>query len=326
MRQVRVHQNLLIEYPSAKLWYLGQAFDLMGSGKVELGYAELCLLKESLSTTYRWLKDGVRLGFFRSYRSENGVFTIYLGGLIPVCLTNKIDNWGAVGTVDITEVLEGRKTIGAKLATLDAQNRSRYAAKNSMKSRERKHNNLMPVDDIFALASVSSPTLLVNRGGNSAAGVIGISNGQLKVDGTFTPFGASQTYISAKIGRHPTTTRSYLEPVKRLQVVQAKDEYRHILSGINHNASYCESGDMAYFEVDDKTITLYERNGRSSASKPGGHRIDKGRFFEDSGQVFLRRCNLYQIDFHLESMRYTRSKYKELLKQAAENSKVGISP
>lgn len=324
MRQVRVHQNLLIKYPCAKLWYLGQAFDLMGSGKVELGYAELCLLKESLSTTYRWLKEGVRLGFFRSYRSENGVFTIYLGGLIPVCLTNNIDDWGAVGTVELTEVLKGRKTTGAKLATQDAQNRSRYAAKNSMKSRERKHNNLMPVDDIFALASGSSPTLLVNRGGNSAAGVISVGGGQIKVDESFTPFGASQDSISADLGRHPTTLRSYLKDVNRLQIVQTKPEYQELNLALSHEAGQWQSGDMAYFEVDDKTITLYERNGRSSASKPGGHRIEKGRFFEDSGQVFLRRCNLYQIDLHLESMRYTRSKYKGLLKRA-ENGKIGIS-
>lgn len=315
MRQVRVHQNLLIKYPCAELWYLAKAFDPMGSGRVELGCAELSLLKQSMPTIYRWLKDGLRLGFFRSYRSEKGVFTIQLGGLLHVCLTNKLDGWGAVTTVDITDVLEGRKPLAAAIATLDAQNRSRYAAKNSMKSRERKHFTPPTVDDILALSSDASPQL--PRGDFSAAGVISVGGGQIKVDETFVPYGASQDSISAILGCHPTTLRSYLKDIIRLQIVQTKPEYQHILSGINHNASYCESGEVTYFEVDDKTITLYEKNGRSSASKSGGHQIEKNRFFTDySGQVFLKRCNLYQIDFLLESMRYTRSKYKELLKRA----------
>jgi hypothetical protein len=291
---------------------------------VELGYAELSLLKQSMPTIYRWLKDGVRLGFFRSYRSKNGVFTIRLGSLLHVCLINGLDGWGAVTSVEITDLLENHKQIAAAIATLDAQNRSRYAAKNSMKARERKHFPISTVDDIFALVSDASPQL--PRGDFSVAGVIGISNGQLKVDETFNPFGASQASISADLGCHPTTLRSHLKPVKRLQLVQTKPEYQELNLAIVHEAGQWQFGDMAYFEVDENTITLIERNGRSSASKSGGHRIDKGRFFTDySGQVFLRRCNLYQIDFHLESMRYTRSKYKGLLKRA-ENGKMGISP
>lgn len=324
MSVVRVHQNLLLLHPCVKAWYLFRSLDESGSGRVVVGYAELSLLKVSMPTIYRWLKEGVRLGLFRSYRSENGVFTIRLGGLLHACLVNELDGWGAVTTVEITDLLERHKQIAAAIATLDAQNRSRYAAKNSMKSRERKHFTPPTVDDILALSSDASPQL--PRGDFSAAGVISVGGGQIKVDETFVPYGASQDSISAILGCHPTTLRSYLKDIIRLQIVQTKPEYQHILSGINHNASYCESGEVTYFEVDDKTITLYEKNGRSSASKPGGHRIEKGRFFTDySGQVFLRRCNLYQIDFHLESMRYTRSKYKALLKRA-KNGKMGISP
>lgn len=323
MSQVRVHQKLLLLHPCVILWYLFRWLDTTGSGRVVVGYAELSLLKVSMPTIYRWLKEGVRLGFFRRYKSENGVFTIRLGSLLHVCLINGLDGWGAVTSVEITDLLERHKQIAAAIATLDAQNRSRYAAKNSMKARERKHFPVSTVDDIFALVSDASPQL--PRGDFSVAGVIGISNGQLKVDETFNPFGASQASISAELGIHPTTLRSHTKDIIRLQIVQAKPEYQELNLALSHEASRWQSGDMAYFEVDDKTITLYEKNGRSSASKSGGHRIDKGRFFEDSGQVFLRRCNLYQIDFHLESMRYTRSKYKELLKRA-ENGKMGKTP
>lgn len=322
MSLVRVHQKLLLLHPCVILWYLLRWLDTTGSGRVVVSYAELSLLKVSMPTIYRWLKEGVRLGFFRRYKSENGVFTIRLGSLLHVCLINGLDGWGAVTSVEITDLLERHKQIAAAIATLDAQNRSRYAAKNSMKARERKHLAPLTIEDILALSSDASPQL--PRGNFSAAGVIGISNGQLKVDESFTPFGASQDSISADLGRHPTTLRSYLKDVNRLQIVQTKPEYQELNLALSHEAGQWQSGDMAYFEVDDKTITLYERNGRSSASKPGGHRIEKGRFFEDSGQVFLRRCNLYQIDLHLESMRYTRSKYKGLLKRA-ENGKIGIS-
>lgn len=326
MHQVRVHQNLLIHHPSSKLWYLSRALDPMGTGVVRLGYAELSQFKESKSTVYRWAKQGKELGFFRDYKSEDGVFTIYLGGLIPVCLTNKIRDWGAVTTVDITDALENRKQIAAKIATLAAQERSRYAAKNSMKARERKHYKLPTVDDILALVSDSSPTLLVNRGVTSVAGVLSVGGGQIKVDATFVPFGASQDSISAELDCHPTTLRSYLKGINRFQIVQTKDEYQHIYLGIIHDAGYCESGDISYFERDENTITLYESNGRSSSSKPGGHRIEKNRFFLDcSGQVFLRRCNLYQINLRLESMRYARSKYKALLKRM-QNDEMGLKP
>lgn len=315
MSQVRVHQNLLFIHPCVILYYLCRYYDKSGSGRVVLTYAELSRLKQSMPTLYRWLKQGVRLGFFRSYRSENGVFTIRLGSLYHICLTNKMNGWGAVATVDFAELLDGHKTVAAKMATLEAQNRSRYAAKNSMKAKERKHYKSPTADDIFALASDASPQL--PRGDFSVAGVISVGGGQIKVDETFVPFGASQNYISAELRRHPTTLRSYLKEVKRFQIVQTKPEYQHVASALSYDAPYCESGDVSYFEVDDKTITLIERNGRSLASKPGGHLIEKSRFFEDcSGRVFLRRCNLYQIDLQLESMRYARSKYKKLLKRA----------
>jgi len=254
-----------------------------------------------MPTIYRWLKEGVRLGFFRRYKSENGVFTIRLGSLLHVCLINGLDGWGAVTSVEITDLLERHKQIAAAIATLDAQNRSRYAAKNSMKARERKHLAPLTIEDILALSSDASPQL--PRGNFSAAGVISVGGGQIKVDESFTPFGASQDSISADLGCHPTTLRSYLKDVNRLQIVQTKPEYQELNLALSHEAGQWQSGDMAYC----------------------GHRIEKGRFFEDSGQVFLRRCNLYQIDLHLESMRYTRSKYKGLLKRAAENGKVGIS-
>jgi hypothetical protein len=326
MRTVRVHQNLLIKYPCADVWYLAHAFDPMGRGVVELGYAELSLLKQSKSTIYRKLKDGVKLGFFRGYEAKNGVFTIYLGGLIPVCLANEIKDWGAVATFDISQVLEDRKQLGVFLATLNAQNSSRYAAKNSMKARERKDLRVLTADEIFALASDSSPTLLVNRGVTSEAGIISVGGGQIKVNEKFIPFGASQEAIAAELNIHPTTLRSYLKYVNRYQIVQCKPEYQELYLSLIHEAGSYHCGDVSYFERDDNTITLYEKNGRSSASKPGGLRVEKDRFFMDySGRVFLRRCNLYQINLELESMRYARSKYKRLLKRV-ENDPIGFLP
>jgi hypothetical protein len=321
---VRVHQDLLLIHPCVILYYLCRFYDKSGSGRVVLTYAELSILKISKPTLYRWLKEGVRFGFFRSYRSENGVFTIRLGSLFYICLVNKLNGWGSVATVDFTELLEGYKTVAAKMATLAAQERSRYAARNSMKARERKHYKSPTVDDIFALSTDASPQL--PRGEFSVAGVISVGGGQIKVDDTFVPFGASQDSISAELDCHPTTLRSYLKEVNRFQLVQTKPEYQHIYLGIIHDAGYCESGDISYFERDENTITLYESNGRSSSSKSGGHRIEKNRFFMDcSDRVFLRRCNLYQINLRLESMRYARSKYKALLKRM-QNDEMGLKP
>ncbi|WP_016948718.1 hypothetical protein [Anabaena sp. PCC 7108] len=320
MQEVRVHEQLLIQHPAFKLWYFLRAHDKLGRGWVVVGFPELSLFKESQSTIYRWLNQGQSLGIFRRYNWKNGQLTVWLGGLFPTCLKFGIKNWGATSTIPLEMLLEsnGRKNVATALATQDMQSRSRYAATHSLNRRERKFYKLPTVDDIFNQASDTSPKL--RRGVKTVPGVIAVTDNRILADNTFIPFGASQKRISENLACHPTTMRRRLDKmgVKSRQIVQTKPEYAEINFALEHEAHSWESGDVSYYQVNQESITLIEKNGACSASRRNGHLMTPKRFYQaKSGKFFIYRCNLYNLDFKLESMKCARMRFKRLLKRFA---------
>lgn len=102
---VRVHSNVA-RHPWARLWYLCRAFDVEGTGYVELPIA-LCieLLDVSQSTIYRWLKDGAAAGAFRFGRIRDGQLDAGLGGLDKICRALGLEDWGVVGEVPLGKLM-----------------------------------------------------------------------------------------------------------------------------------------------------------------------------------------------------------------------------
>lgn len=321
--QVRVHEKLLTQHPSMKLWYFLRAYDSHGQGRVVVGYEQLCQLKESKSTIYRWLQQGKSLGIFRSYNWKNGQLTVWLSGLFTVCEKFGIKNWGTTATIPLELLLSsnGRNNVATALATQDMQSRSRYAATHSMIKRERKCYKLPTVDEIFSLASDTSHKLL--RGVKTLPGVIAVTDKRILTDKTFIPFGASQKRISEELACHVTTLRRRMNKmgIKSRQVVQTKPEYAEINFALKHEAKSWKSGDVCYYQVSQETIILIEKNGACSASRRNGHIMNPGRFYQGkSGKFYIYRCNLYNLDFKLESMKCARRRYKKrlnVLKQGA---------
>ena len=129
------------------------------------------------------------------------------------------------------------------------------------------------------------------------------------------------------------TLRRHLDElgiVKR-QITQAKPEYKEIHDALRHGAlSWQSKGDISVRSVGEQLI-LEERNGRSSAQRPGGHPIEMERFSRYFNATWLYRCNIYALDYKLSSMKYARHLYKKELKKQAllkpvENSQVQVSP
>lgn len=302
---VRIHQSLLLRHPAAKLWYLCRAADPQGRGRVELSSEDLALLGVSKPTLYRWLREGRVIGLFRIYRFyPDGSLYVSLGGLKKACRQSGMRSWGAVATVPLGEILEGfMRAAATALATQDLQERSRFAARNALNDLERR------CFKIPATTEVLSPTSLkMSRG--AVQGLVHVGPSKVFVGRSFIPFGVSQERICAELnaserscGITPRTLRNHLKRlgVERRQLVQAKPEYQTISAAIKWGA------------VDDELV-LDEFNGKSSAKRPGGHRLKIGRFFTYFGATWLYRCNLYDLEYELTSMKRSRREYKRSIR------------
>lgn len=98
---VRVHSNVARE-PWARLWYLCRAFDVAGTGHIELP-VELAkqLLGVSHSTIYRWLGEGKAAAAYRQGRIKDGILSVWLGSLNNVCRALGVKDFGIVGEVPL---------------------------------------------------------------------------------------------------------------------------------------------------------------------------------------------------------------------------------
>jgi hypothetical protein len=330
--ELRVHSQILSLFPCSLLWYFCRAHDTNGTGSIELSLGDLTLLRQSKSTIYRWLAEGKRLGFFRDYSWKNNILSVFMGGLFPTCEGSGLDSWGAAATIPLELLLQpnGRRIIATGINTQDLQHRSRYAATHPTTKRDSVHK-LPTVDDIFGLQDKSDEILLkTDRGASLIASIPGVekvTSRQVVTNELFVPFGASQDRISESLNQHPSTSRRHLTQlgIPKRQLVQTKPEYSDVLTYFEGGSNHCFfgnpdngfSGDIGFIRVDDSHLRLFERNGNTRSRKQGGHSVRSQRFYQASdGRVFIYRCNLYQIDFKLDSMRKLRQKWKKRTKMA----------
>lgn len=302
-RPVRIHKSLVLRHPAARLWYLCRALDPQGRGRVEIDPETLASLSVSKSTIYRWLKEGHELGFFRIYEFRpDGTLYVSLGGLTKVCRRSGIRDWGVVTVVPLLEVLEGfLRALASAIQTQDLQEKSHYAATNSLPATERRQKIVPKPAQI--LGNLTSPQM--NCG--VIPGLLKRGASKIFVGRSFIPHGASQQGICAELNAEPTscgvcprTLRNHLKRlgIERRQLVQTKPEYQTISLAILHGA------------VDDG-IRLFETNGSSSAKRPEGHIVKLQRFFQYQDLYWIYRPNLYALDYVLTSMKRSRAEYKK---------------
>lgn len=283
------------------------------------------LLEESRSTIYRWLREGRELGFFQRYWWQGNTLKIRLGGRDTICREQGIKNWGATADdVPLEQLLQGngRRMIASAITTQDLQQRSHYSARHQLNKLERICFDIPTASQLLGDAPTSP-----NSASGGASGVIHKGDERLFVDRRFVPFGVSQKHICEVLNSEPTscgvsrwTLRRHLDrlEVEKRQLVQAKPEYREIHDQLRKGVTRheCESDAHIFIIPTERggIITIDEPNGRSSARREGGHQVDVNRFTRYFGAVWLYRCNLYDLDYELTSMKFSRQKFKEEMK------------
>lgn len=315
---VRTHTALLLLHPCSKLWYLCRAIDPSGRGYVTVTQQQLQMLNESKSTIYRWLSDGKKLGFFIAYRFRGNTLHASLGGLLRVCRQNSIRHWGATAAVNPDEILSSNgRRVTASLITIQAlQASSHYAARHQLTELERQR---YPVPEVNDLLNLQTSQKLASGG---TPGVLHVTDTKIWVSRRFVPFGVSQERVSEELnsrdrscGVSSRTIRRHIATaeVTHKQIVQGKGEYTQIGKAIEHGSTSYKANDVLFHwsAREPEKIVLRETQGISKAQKEDGHTIPVKQLFKHrGGRYWLNRCNIYQLDFELKSMRFTRNKLK----------------
>lgn len=307
---VRVHVGIA-RYPWARLWYLARGFDPSGRGIVDLPADIICqLLAVSKPTLYEWLRDGKNAGAFRDYKFKGNCLHIWLGGLPKVCATLGLESWGATATVSLLDVKQLR-ALATGIATAELQKKSHYAARRSLKHRERSFFTPPTADAILAEGERSSQKPAKGQ----VPFLLWVGASKVFVSKGFVPFGASQAAIAVEVGICDRTVRRHQRQLdlERRQLVQAKHAYKLVSVGIEWDSDECFAEPDIWYQGTGDAIRLFEPNGISSSSRPGGHPISRQRFFNYRGKTWIYRCNLYSINFSFNSMKAARHQYKLLM-------------
>ena len=112
--------------PELALWYYCRGLDPQGSGKLIITRKEVeTEFNISRVTFWRWLNNKTLFRHYK-YNPKTGAYTIYLSGLINVCIALGVDSLGGIGESDTV------KDLAAQAALIEAQKlqaQSAYLAK-----------------------------------------------------------------------------------------------------------------------------------------------------------------------------------------------------
>lgn len=335
--RVRVHSSLLVTHPCSKLWYFLRAMDVNSQGWVEVEQEQLKALRASIATIYRWLAEGKKRGFFWHSTWRDGKLFVKLGGLTKVCKFLKIPSWGVTAEIPLAMLLtpNGRRAVATAITTQDLQERSRYAAKKQMSRLEQRCFEL-PTADQLLNHDLTSPKM--NCGG--IRGLIHRGQQRIFVGRRFVPFGVSQPkvgesltseVVSCGVSRWSVSRHLERLEINKRQIVQSKPEYKELQLRIDQGATSwtCKSqSDISFRYVDTGVIQINEPNGNTSARREGGHNINLDRLLPYQKTIWLPRCNIYDLNLELTSMKFARHKWKRslLAMAATEQPLVTVAP
>lgn len=307
----------------ARLWYWCRGIDIQGSGLVDISWSETKIaIGCASSTLYQWMREAKEAGAIYEYQRQGDRLRIRLGGLFNVCQTLELDNWGAVAMMPLMQVLNCCRELATAIATQQLQEQSRYAAHKSLSNSDKKVFTIPNALDVIQPGKNASHEPI--RGATKIPFLIHVGAKRAFVSKGFIPFGTSQGAVASELGISDRTVRRHLSEldVTSRQLCQSKKEYAMINPAIRYGAGEYVSESDVRFRIDGDEIILHERNGWTSHSKKGGHRIpltDGGliprcdRFFTYFGKTWLYRCSLYGLSHHLKKMKVARRNYRRSL-------------
>jgi hypothetical protein len=192
------------------------------------------------------------------------------------------------------------RSVATAATAQDLQEKSHYAAKINLKSRERKFYAPPTADAIIASGKPSSE----KSGVGQEAFIVHVGRKKVFASRSFVPFGACQKSIGKSLDISARTVRRHLDAfgVERRQLMQSKGEYGRCVTAMKIEADSC-------YLADDLFMTscgnAYELNERSRGAKKwnAGQLVTPDRFSYYYGKYWIYRCNLYQTSVTLTSMR-----------------------
>lgn len=318
-----------MRYTWARLWYYLRAIDTEGRGLVEVSWwqsGEILLCGGS--TLYQWLREAREAGAIYEYRRKGDRLRVRLGGLFNVCKNLGLRRWGAVAVLPLGEVLEKCRSLAIAMTVQELQDRSRYAAGKSLSLGEKQVFTIPSAFDVIERGRTAS--FKPDRGANKIPFLLHVGAKRAFVSKGFIPFGASQGAIASELAISDRTVRRHLSKLGVIcrQLVQAKHAYRFIKAGIQLNLNDCLLEPNISYELKERSLILHEPNGATNSKRKGGHEIlmtgnnltnNCDRFFNYYGKTWIYRCNLYDLSYEFNSMKFARRKYKKSLKNHKEN-------
>ena len=333
---VRVHTGISF-YTWSRLWYLCRAFDVAGTGYIELEIEAIqAFLCCSSATVYRLLQEGKQCKAFRFYRTKNGSLQIGIGSLFKVCRSLHLRSWGTTAKVLLVEILDllGIRATATAAQTQRSQQKSRYAANSKLKPDYRREFGAPLPNEFFEVATDGASHK--TAAGKLPPFVLHLSESRIWVSKNFVHFGTSQRSLALTLGVSERTIRRHqrVKEMDRRQLCQKKETYMWISQAWdNESPEYYHdkvmlkaagTGSDAQFKVigykltDDDTVRFTDGVTLGSKKKtPNKWDIPVAefgrRFFKMGNDYWMHRCNIYKETIELTTMRASARKYRKSL-------------
>jgi len=226
---------------ASKLWHLLKSLDSKGSGQATLDCKDCAkFFKVQERTINRWLKSGLKLGFFRSYSYlESGKVRVYYCSTIKLACKLGIVNLGAIVTAPIS-ALKNLKQASAIATALELQRKSQYRAK-----RKKGLGEKLDIAKLFG-RSFAYGTRAMAR-----------TVRYIYLSKEVNVYGGSQIKAAWEQGRHKSTTQRRLRglsPLNKRQIAQTKPEYLRDIFYLKH----CELSEGRLFRHPDYPQQIFK--------------------------------------------------------------------
>ena len=257
------------------------AVDYQGCGNVEIDLRIAAIaLNRSLYTIRRWLKAGLKLGFFRgSERVRTKTYRIFYASKQNICKSLHITDIGAAVEVEIAD-LQHSKFIATEAEALKLQNQSKWLEK------DKKRKNLkkcVPPAETLTTSVICSGAILCKADGDRFTYLKSYAHAH----------GGSQKRIAWEMGRHKSTIQRRLSDGYRKKHGLDPIPKTQILAPVRREAP------------DSQGIRKIALKG-------------EGKVWKTRLGLFTVCPNVYDIPHELVPKRYLRRKINNVIKAEAE--------
>lgn len=222
-----------------KLWLLARATDTQGSGKAYLNLKIVAdLLGITIRQVRRYLEDGLKLEFFRSfYKIRPGVVLVYYSSTIKVAQSLGLDDLGAIADIPIAGLKDLRR-YASKITVLANQRASEF----------RQKSKKLP-------GTILDPEKALKSCGIAARGILWRTPRYLIVRADTQLVGGSQLTAAKKLGRSVVTVNSHLKGLTWLQKKQIAIADRANWLEVGRNALE-HKPNLGLFKLEDFPVPL----------------------------------------------------------------------